>query len=184
MGPTPANSLFIQNNCSRFPVPHWQQTKRLEIHFGFGSARVNETHTVKRERESFYLLKLQLMVNGFTFGNELMSVWHKIRRQIDCKNNKDEKERERGKKAQTIESSGEKNVKFHFGTITNLTLSLHFFAVRVFFSLFLSRSDKWVCLLGAIEMMFTLVLRRQIYVDWSAFLLLLVEREITRHRKE
>lgn len=67
MGPTPANSLFIQNNCSRFPVPHWQQTKRLEIHFGFGSARVNETHTVneraheERERE---LLLTQATTNG------------------------------------------------------------------------------------------------------------------------
>lgn len=32
------------------------------------------------------------MVNGFTFGNELMSVWHKIRRQIDYKNKTSDKQ--------------------------------------------------------------------------------------------
>lgn len=44
MGPTPANSLFIQNNCSRFPVQRTgtEQNEKKERYTGGGVAEPAE----------------------------------------------------------------------------------------------------------------------------------------------
>lgn len=76
------------------------------------------------------------MVNGFTFGNELMSVWHKIRRQIDYEEQQGEEDDDTNK--QTIEWAEQKETKakFHFGTMTNWHFFLTLYVRRSWFFFF------------------------------------------------
>lgn len=100
------NSLFIQNNCSRFPV--FMQRTNANKKYTERMNKPKRAFTYSRESRG-------LMLNGFTFGNELMSVWHKIRRRIGYKNN-------------NVHPTTN-NTKFHFGTKPHWTIVIFFLAL-------------------------------------------------------